>query len=198
MAAVNALDVVRITAKMLIDGLHDVVNVYNFKSISANVTDAATFMVGVALEMDTLYTLLNLDITDRLTYIDVEGINVTQSTLLPAQPWPTLVAGSTAINMLPEMDAVCVFWRTTRPKTRTSKFLAGYTEASNNGGLVGGAAVTAAKLYGDRLLSGFAADGAVMQYGAFNKLASRFTLVNSRVVPARFRTQKNRRFGVGS
>ena len=198
MADVNINDVVRITARMFLDGIHEVNNVYHFRAISANLTDAAAYMAGVAAEMDVLYTLLNADISSRLTYTNIEGINVTQDTLLPAALWPFLVAGSTGTELLPEMNAVCVFFRTTRPKTRTAKFLAGYTEPSSVGGALLPAVVTAVNAYGDRLLGGFAADGAVMQYGAFNSLAVRFTLVVSRVVPTRFRTQRRRRFGVGS
>lgn len=198
MAAVNINDIVRVTARMFLDGIHEVVNVYHYRAASANLTDADAFMVGVAAAMDALYTLINADLTTRLTYNQVDGANVTQVTLLPSKPWPVLVAGLTAGDMLPEMAAGCTFFRTVRPKTRTSKFIGGYTELSNNGGALIAGAVTNLEAYGTLALAGFGADGALMNYGAFNAPAIRFTPVIARVVPARWRTQKRRRFGVGS
>lgn len=198
MAAVNANDIVRVTARMFLDGVHEIVNVFHYKALNGNLTDADTFMVGVALAMNSLYTLVNPDVSTRLTYNQVEGANITQITLLPSKPWPILVAGTTGGELLPEMVAACVFFRTTRPKTRTSKFLGGYTELSNIGGAVTPGSLTNLAAYGVLAVGGFAADGAVMNYGAWNSPAVRFTPVVVSVVPARWRTQRRRRFGVGS
>jgi hypothetical protein len=155
-------------------------------------------MVGVALMINNFHAIINGEVTTRITYTEVEGINVSQATLLPPKPWPVLTAGTQGTDMLPEMNAACVFFRTTRPKTRTAKFLAGYCEVANVGGALLAASVTLLNSYGTDVLAGGAADGAVLVYGAFNKLAVRFTPVVSRVTALRFRTQRRRRIGVGS
>lgn len=198
MGSIAIDDVVRITANMLIDGVHDVNSVYNFKAVSSNSGDDDDFMVGVAVAIDAYHALINAGLTTRLTYVDISGINVTADRLMPSKPWPVLVAGTTGGEMLPETVAGCVFFRTTRPKTRASKFLAGYTELSNDGGALDASAVTTIQAYGDALVGGFASDGAVMNFGAYNTILARFTQVDSAIVPARWRTQRRRRFGVGS
>ncbi len=198
MGSIATDDVIRISANMLVDGIHDVKSVYNFKALNTNLGTDSDFMVGVAVAIDNFHSFINPDLTTRLTYVDISGINVTALRLLPSKPWPVLVAGTTATDMLPEMNAGCVFFRTTRPKTRASKFIGGYTEASNLGGTVIAGAKGNLQAYGDILLTGFAADGAVMNYGAYNGLLARFTPVISAIVPDRWRTQRRRRFAVGS
>jgi len=198
MGSIAIGDVVRTTARMKLDGVHDIVSVYHHKALNSNIGDDDAFMIGMAAGLDAAHVLINPDITDRLTYINVEGINVTASRLLPAKPWPTLVVGSTGLDMLPEEVAGCVFFRTLRPKTRASKFIGGYTEGSNTGGALSAGAVSNLQAYGDLLVGDIPADGAVMEYGAWNTGAVRFTLVNAAIVPARWRTQRRRRFGVGS
>ncbi len=198
MGSIAVGDVIRLTARMKLDGVHDVVAVYHHKALSTNSGTDDDFMVGAAVAVDAAHTFINSDLTNRLSYINIEGINVTAARLLPAKPWPVLTVGGTAGDMLPEEVAGCVFFRTLRPKTRASKFIGGYTELSNDGGAVQAGAVAGLQLYGNDLVSGFASDGAVMEYGAFNQPLNRFTLVNAAIVPSRFRTQRRRRFNVGS
>ena len=198
MGSIAIGDVIRTTARMKLDGVHDVVSVYHHKALNTNIGTDDDFMVGMAAGLDAAHTLINADITTRLTYINVEGINVTAARLLPAKPWPLLVAGLTGQDMLPEEVAGCVFFRTLRPKTRASKFIGGYTEFSNSGGGLSVTTVSNLQAYGDLLVGDIAADGAVMEYGAYNALLARMTLVNAAIVPARWRTQRRRRFGVGS
>lgn len=198
MGSIAAGDVVRTTARMLLDGIHDVVNVYHHKALNTNLGDDAAFMAGMAVGLDNAHTLINPSLSSRLTYVTIEGLNVTAARLLPTVGWPTLVAGLTGTDMLPETVAACVFFRTVRPKTRAAKFLAAYTETSNEGGAVSASSVTLLQAYGDLLVADIPADGAVMEYGAYNDLVARFTLVNAAIVPARWRTQRRRRFGVGS
>ena len=198
MGSIAVGDVIRLTARCLLDGVHDVVGVFHFKALSTNSGTDSDFMDGVATEFDTLYTFLNSELSDRITYTNIEGINVTAARLLPAKAWPLLTAGGSAGSMLPEEVAGCVFFRTLRPKTRASKFIGVFTELSNNGGALEASTQLALQTFGDRLVGGFASDGAVMDYGAFNQPLNRFTVADTAIVPTRWRTQKNRRIGVGS
>jgi len=198
MATIDPGNIIRVTARMLLDGVFDIANVYHFEASSASLGTPDDFMTGVAVMIDGFHAVINGEVTTRITYTEVEGINVSKAELLPPKPWPILVAGTQGTDMLPEMNAACVFFRTTRPKTRTAKFLAGYCEVANVGGALLPASITLLNLYGDGVLAGGAADGAVLVYGAFNKLAVRFTPVVSRVTAQRFRTQRRRRIGVGS
>ena len=102
-------DIVRITAKLLLNGVSDIVNVYHF-SVAANTTlNDTAFMTEVALELDTLYAGINPVIATTVTYVSLEGQNITKDELLPSRPWPTLIAGASATEQLPEQCSVCVF-----------------------------------------------------------------------------------------
>lgn len=198
MGSIAVNDIVRVTARMAIDGVNDVVGVYHHRCLTTNTGTDQDFMTAAALSFDALYTRINGEVTDRLSYVNIEGQNITAIRLLPSVAWPVLTVGGTPSEMLPETVAACVFFRSLRPKTRASKFLAGYTEASNLGGILSAGAQTALQAFGDDLVNGYLANGASMEYGAFNALLARFTPVNAALVPVRWRTQRRRRFGVGS
>lgn len=196
--SVSVGDFVRLTAKMKLFGTEDVQNVLTYR-VDVNTTgDDATLMVEAALFLDIAYTLINPFVSTVLTYTSVDGQNISKNELLPETPWPVLTGGLNASNLLPTQVAACVFWPTITPKVRTSIFLGGFTGASN--GLT--AAIEAS------LLTVLATFGAAIKdwntanvdavKGSFNPVALLFTPAGDPVVPARWRTQRRRRVGVGS
>ena len=199
MAPIVVGDVIRVVAKMRLLTSEDDLNVFHFKVLSNTTVDDNAFMVEMAAAIDSDYQIINAQISTAMTYIDIDAQNVTQNELLQSQPWPVLVAGADAGALLPTQVAAMIFWRTLRPKTRTSKFYGGFTELSNNvDGTIAAATATQLSLLGTNLLGGVSGANFSAEYGAFNKLLSRFTPVTSSVVPVRWRTQKKRRVGVGS
>ena len=192
-------DVLRITAVMQFDSIDDIVNVYHCK-VSSNVTvDDDQFMTQMAGEMDSLYDLINGGVSDLQEYIDVQGQNLTQNVLLPSKDWPNLTFGGSVSTALPSQVAASVFHRTLRPNTRASKYLGIFTEAQNDGnGSIGAGFQANLQSYADQLNGGFVGGGFVAAYGAYNVALDRFTPADSGIVPARWRTQRRRRLGVGS
>lgn len=195
--AVN--DIVRITAGLLLDNAHLIQNVYHF------IVDAEPgspgdddFMNGVDDIMDDLYLTINFRVSDRVSYSAITGINVTKDELLPSRLWPTLTVGADTDDMIPEMNAACAFHRTIKPKVRASKFLPPCGETSNEGGALQGIYKTAVQAFADFLVGDIIEAGVTLRYGAFNRSTSIFTPVNVGIVPARFRTQRRRRIGVGA
>lgn len=196
--AVAIGDVVRITPRLLLDGTFDIVNVFHFV-VDVNLTpDDTVFMSDVAFIMDTLYALQNARMTNRISYSSVEGFNVTQTVLLPQAPWPVLVTGLETGDMIPETVAASVFHRTAKPRVRATKYFAGVTEVSNTGGALEPVYAGLMAAIALALSAPLLAAQVTLSYGAFNRLLSTFTPVTLGVVPARFRTQKRRRLGVGS
>lgn len=191
-------DIVRITAKLQLAGIGDIVNVFHF-SVAANTTPNDTqFMLDTAGAIDALYAPLTPFITTQVTYQSIEGQNISKDELLPSTAWPTQVAGTGAAEMLPEMNSVCVFHRTLKPRVRASKFLPPMTEDSNVAGVVNVLTVAVAQAFGDALVAGLTNLGVSLVYVAFNRLLSTSTVVTQALVPVRFRTQRRRRLGVGS
>lgn len=197
--AISALDIVRITAQMSRLGADDVFNVYNFRVDVPNPGGDDDTMGEIADLLDDIYTFILTDLPDNLLFDSISGINVTKDELLPSKDWPVLTAGTNTADPLPNQIAPCVFWRTLRPKTRSSKFLPFYTEAANTGnGTILAGAITRMQAYGDALVGSIVEGLTTLTYGAYNAPVARFTPVTQAVVPAFFRTQRRRRLGVGS
>lgn len=196
--AVVVGDIVRITARLLLNNLADIVNVYHFSVATNTTANDTAFMTEMASALDTLYTGLNPIFTPEITYSSVEGQNITQDVLLPSRPWPILVAGVSASEMLPEMVAPCVFHRTLKPRVRAAKFLPPIAEDNSVDGAIAAAAVALLQAFGDSLTTGLTTANLALVYVAFNRLLSSSTVVTQALVPARFRTQRRRRLGVGS
>lgn len=196
--AVGVLDIVRITANLLLDDTNLVQNVFHFIVDAIPGPDDDGFMDEVDDIMDDLYITINLRVVDRITYDSITGINVTKDELLPSRAWPTLTAGADTDVMIPEMNAGCVFHRTVKPRTRASKFIPPCGETSNDGGALGVTYKTLLQNFGNFLVGDIIEAGTTLRYGAFNRSTSIFTPVVVAVVPARFRTQRRRRIGVGA
>lgn len=197
--SVVAGDILRITAVLEFDTTDDVVNVFHFEVDSNVSTDDDELMDGIAVFLDDLYTLVNPAMSELITYIDVQGQNVTQNVLLPSKDWPVLTVGLSTSTPLPSQVVANVFHRTTRPKTRATKKLGVFTEGQNDGnGRIGAGTVTILESFGTALLGPLDATTSVLFYGAYNTLLDRFTASSARVVPVRWGTLKKRRLGVGS
>jgi len=196
--AVTAGDVVRIVARMALFGANDIVNVFHFLIQANTFADDLAYMAGQAQIMDDLYTLVNPSINAAVSYISVDGQNVSKAELLPSASWPILAVGGGAGEMLPEMNAACCFFRTTTPRVRASKFLPPYSEGTNIDGAVSAPSVLLLEAFGDFLVADIVRPNLTENYVSFNRITSVATPVVSRVVPSRFRTQRRRRVGVGS
>lgn len=196
--AVEVADILRIAARMKLDGIGDLINVYHFVVSIQDLLDDDDVMTAIAKIMDDLYSEINLLIPTNVTYETVDGINVTKSELLPATAWPVLTAGVNVNSMLPEMNAACVFFRTNQPKVRASKFLPPFTEEASVDGALESGAVSACEDFGDFLLLPLTDTDFEMGYVSFNRETMVSTLPTARVVPARYRTQRRRRLGLGS
>lgn len=191
-------DIVRITARMLLDGVSDVVNVFHFDVAVQLAVDDDAFMVDVAAELDLLYITINGHMSARVSYTTIDGQNITKNELLPSKPWPSLTVGGAGSDMLPEPVSACVFHRTLTPRVRAAKFLPPFTIGSNIGGALTALAVTAVTGFGAILTSGMATPLIQIDYIAFNRILGTGTPITQHIVPSRFRTQRRRRLGVGS
>lgn len=196
--AVGVGDIIRIAARMQLGGVADIINVYHFVVAVQDLIDDSAVMDSVAGIMDDLYTIINGSVSDEVTYVSVDGINVSEEELLPSKDWPVLTAGAAISDMLPEMNSVCVFFRTIKPRVRAAKYLPPFTADALVNGAVNPAIISDMEDYGDFLVDPIAVTDLQLGYVSFNRITTIATAVDSRVVPARFRTQRRRRLGVGS
>lgn len=197
--AVAIGDILRVNANMLLDGVGDNQNIFHFQWSGVGGIDDDLAMDQVAAEMDNLYLFINAHVSTAITYVNITAQNLSQMVLLPTKAWPTLVDGDSLGQLLPPEVYGQVHFRTTRPKTRASKRLGGFTENDNT--LSGSVLSTLAdqlQVFGDLLVAGMPSPGARVIYGAYNRLLDRFTPVNAAVVSTEWRSLKRRRRGAGS
>lgn len=196
--AVSVGDFVRLTAKMKLFSTEDIMNVFTYRVDRNDTVDDDAFMDEAALFMDISYTLINPDMRDLLTYISVDGQNISKSELLPEKPWPVLTVGPLTQDLLPTQVAAEVFWPTITPKVRTSSFIGGYTVTALKGdGGITTAALGRLLLFGQALEEWNTVDIDAVK-GSWNPTKFIFTQAGAPVIPARWRTQRRRRVGVGS
>ncbi len=191
-------DIVRITAKMKWFGTDDVQNVFTYKVTLNTTADDDEFMSVVADVLDSAYTNIVADLSDRFTFESIDGINLTQDVLLPEVNWPVLVAGLSTTGIVPQQLAICAFWPTTTPKVRTSTFFGGFVIAAIAPlGQITAGNITRVLLVANEL-STFDTVELDMDKGSLNPLTMVFTPAGIPLVPERWRTQRRRRIGVGS
>ncbi len=174
-------------------------NSLHFKVTSDGWADNQEFMDEIATFLDDTYDLVNDQIASGMTYTNIDGQNVTQDVLMPAVDWPVQTIGGNASDQLPTQVTARPYFPTTRPKTRAAIGLVPFGESSQgSGGLIDATAVAEIELFCDEFLGTIALINGAVVYGAYNPEFARFTPVDSRIVPDRFRTLRRRRVGVGS
>lgn len=193
-------DIVRVVNVFERQGSLDIfTNTFYFKVLAASWASDLQFMSEIANYMDISYLIINGSFNTAMLYKHIDGQNITQNQLLPLVPWPTLTAGVNATDMLPTQCTARPYFPTNRPKTRAAIGLPPYSEnTQSGGGLIAAATLTVTETWADRFVGNMILAGGTLQYGAFNNALVRFTPVDSRVVPQRFRTIKRRRVGVGA
>lgn len=198
MAGVNLLDIVRVVAIMKLDGLFDVVNVFHFEQRGVGQANEDTWMVDAAAYLDSAYTEVITHISNRVSFSLITGQNLTQDTILPEKTWPLLTIGSAVDDMLPEQLCPYVFWRTPRPRTRSSIYLPPFTEGAWGGSIIPPAALANMQDFANRFTSNFVMTLGTIRKGAFNPGLLRFSECSTGIRQTTYRTQRRRRIGVGS
>lgn len=192
-------DIIRAVAKFQFSGGDIFTNTFHFEVFSEGWNNDLQFMTELAVFMDAQYTLVNTRVSSALTYVDLDGQNLTQDILMPSVPWPVLVNGGSASEPLPTQTTARPFFRTLRPKTRASICYIPFDELSSTaGGVIVAAAAANLASWATPFISVIALVSGSITYGAYNRPLDRFTPVTSFVVPTRLRTIRRRRIGVGS
>lgn len=198
MPSVNLNDIVRVVAIMKLDNLFDVINTYHFEQRVVGQANGDTWMVDVAAYLDSAYTEIITHVSNRVSFSLITGQNLTQDTILPEKTWPLLTIGSAVDDMLPEQLCPYVFWRTPRPRTRSSVYLPPFTEGAWTGTIIPPAALANLQDYANRFIGDFTMTLGTIRKGAFNPGLLRFSECSTGIRQTSYRTQRRRRIGVGS
>ena len=191
-------DVLRVTAEMTFNG-HDLQNVYHFRSTNVGgISDAKALSDGADI-MEDVYQKLDASMSTGVAFDQVRVQNVTQGVLLGTAPWPLLVAGAQAADLLPEVVAALITYGTTISRVRGGTYYGGFTETSNDaGGTVNTSLVTSLTTLAAELLGEYVFGADSYRMVVFNAVLGSFNVPVSALIHALWRTQRRRRTGVGS
>jgi len=124
-------DILRVAARASIAGVGDFVNVFHYRYTGAGAYADLATVTDLALEMDTLYTILAPRISNLCLYQDVNVYNATQFRPLGVVPFPVLVAGGSGGDPLPAQVAGFVRGLSGYSRNWARKFIGPIGEADN-------------------------------------------------------------------
>jgi len=199
---IAAQDILRVAARMTIQGRGDVVNVYHLRVFPLAVGDGDTEIIaGVLAWIETLYTAARLEMVNEQTFEDISIYNVTQGYPVGVFPWPTLVAGAkTSEDALPSQLAALVRFTTGYSRNWARKFLGTFTEAAvDTSGHVATTALTNLANYAGAVLTEYiTANTSYLTAVVFNKAIADYVVLTEAVIHNVWSTIRTRREGRGS
>lgn len=128
-------NVIRVTAKLKRGDVDDQVNVYHLKVTDVGTDDQQQLRDALVEYLESFYAIVNVDISDTLTYDSVEIFNVTTGDPEPTEPWTTLTIGLGDDEALPSGCCALMLGRTATGGVLGKKYLPTYTEPAQNGGV---------------------------------------------------------------
>lgn len=192
-------DILRVVAKFTLSGTEDVQNVYH---VRANVTGSPTdqeVLDEIADDLNDAYSNFFANLTDELTFDEIEVWNLTAQQYLGVVDWPTMTAGTASDALMPPQTALLCLFGTNTPKSQGRKFLPPMTENANDSDGTPSASILAnVAFYVAELIDGITGTGWTGDYGNWNELAERFAPWVLATVRDIFATQRRRYIGSGS
>jgi hypothetical protein len=196
---INNGDVLRVTAKMSSEADQDLQNVYYWRGSGVGISTDAQFATACRTELDNAYGYFDDQLADGVSFDSIEIFNITQDVPVGEYTWPTLSAGGSASDVLPEQTALLVTFSTAAARSVGKKFLGGWTEGNNDSdGTIASSLLTLILSYISTILSGFAAGDLDFEAGHWSVINETFVPWLAGLVDDVWATQRRRRPGVGS
>lgn len=191
-------DVVRVTAKMSIDG-QAIQNVYHVQNQGAGTLSDSTAFTEIAARLESAYGNIQGQYTTDYDFDSIELFNVTQDVPMIEAAWPTFTSGTNAADSLPFMSAGLIKFTTAAARTQGRKYLGPFNEAAQTGGH-GPSSTLQANLasFATSMLAAWLVGSGNLAFGAWSKKYTRFAEFVSPIIHQYWRTQRRRAFGVGS
>lgn len=198
--AVEAGDVLRVTAKFLVNDIDDMMNVFHAKHMGDDPVPDASAATDLSDRLDGAWGQLNSHISVNVDYVSIEVFNVTQDRPISEDSWFTQTAGGQSTDaQLPAQIASLVTFPTATARSLGKKFLGGFTEVDNeNFGVVSSGLLSDMADFVTDLLGSMTIDGELFEWGNYRPLTLLFSPWVSGLIETFWATQRRRRSGVGS
>lgn len=195
---VSPNDILRVTANMSIIAGGVFQNVYHLIFEGSGPESDSTVADAVAEKLNDAYSFVNAFLTDALTFDDIDVWNVTQDRPMLVVDWPTLVAGLSTEQRLPQQCAELVLFRTATARSQGRKYVPMFTETSSQaGGILTTTAIAGLQNFGNELVLPENAGAGTVQCGNWRYPTGPFSRWTAATVSSLIRTQRRRVIGVG-
>lgn len=191
-------DICKITATLLFASTNVIQNVYHVKNVGAAGVDEDDFASAAATWLDDAYTEFNPQMSDEVTYLNLNMYNITNDVPIGIYDWPVLTAGVNAGYCEPLNVAYLVAFQTGVKKSVGRKYFGGFSEANTqDGGVLDSVVYGTLGDAADILVAGFVADTQDFVAGNYREDPERFAEWTGYQVRTIAATQRRRRIGVG-
>lgn len=192
-------DVIRTTMDGRYLGVNVVQNVYHWRYTGTAVVDDQIAVDDVKDQLElSVYTVLDVDITLDISFVNYENFNVTQHLPLPDSIPVGVFTGLDIANTLPLQVGPLISFPTLVARSIGRKYFFGYTERTTpGGGIITAASVAILGAAGVNLLIPFVVEAGVGEWGNTNIDGTTFNKWISYRVDTLHRTQRRRVPGVG-
>lgn len=192
-------DVVRLGAVQLLDGTHQIVNVFHMQINSGGPMAFAQASLDFQEYLDLLYTPLSGSITNTQTADRVGVANVTQGLVFGNMSWGTYTGGAASNERTTPQAAMLVFGRTTISRVQIRKYLGVFTEINQQGGVWAvGLRTLGLTFISTHILPQTMTQGLTLQGVAYRPTPVRVLTALSGSVSVNTVIQRRRRLGTGA
>lgn len=193
-------DVIRVSCRMLLDGVDDVVNVYHIKVFDNGTGTLDDQLAEVRTWFGEAYAFLDGLFPNNLLPNVLDIYNVTQDVPYGQHTWIGGFTGGTATgSLMPPQDAQLVLWTTAVKRLQGKTYLGPYTVSSMGDGLWNSGTVTAVANYASHLMDNRAGENAeAFLFGVYSKTTGTFAVPTGRRISQQPATQRRRKRGRGS
>lgn len=195
-------DVVRVTARLRTAQGEDILNVFHYKADTLTDFPLETVIEKIAETLDDMYSSIQPAIPSDVSFIDIDGQNVSTGEVGPSVPWPARTVGGGTGDTMPEQLAGLCVGHTAMPHVVARKFLGPFIEADNADGTWASGLVAALADFATAWLTkpsisiGNEFIPGVARY-VLGGLIDRFVPIGSTSSSNQIYTQRRRRRGVG-
>lgn len=124
------LDVIRATARLLVQGSVLMENVFYYQLQSAASYPDSTVTAGISAKLVTMYGRIDDDMSEGADFYDILMFNVTQNRPMINGSWGALAEGFETSEIAPNGVAALITANTGYSRSRPKKYFGGFTEAN--------------------------------------------------------------------
>lgn len=134
MAIING-DLLRVGARLLFNGVNDIINVFHVVCQENNAQDFDDLRFDLLEAIEDLFDLIDTNLANNVTFADMSIANLTQEEVYGSSAWPALTAGSNSNDAINPGLGVFTYSPTPIPHVQGRKWFGAFTEQDNADGV---------------------------------------------------------------